>query len=169
MKKIFIVFSLLICRCSGLSAQSVTINALPKNPVGVHMDLVMDFSQAVIYGMSEEEFAAYEEDWYKDKPSIMDKFRTGANVILGDAYKIGHYKDISYTVKVTVHTITDEGYIICDVDIIDRQGQSVFHIDHLTGGKEPSFFIGTKLARIKIWAALTGKNYGSILKDASVR
>ena len=124
MKKIFIVFSLLICLCSGLSAQSVTINALPKNPVGVHM---------------------------------------------GDAYKIGHYKDISYTVKVTVHTITDEGYIICDVDIIDQQGQSVFHIDHLTGGKEPSFFIGTKLARIKIWAALTGKNFGSILKDASVR
>ena len=169
MRKIFITFFLLMCLCAGLSAQTVTINSLPKNPVGVHMELVMDFSKAVIYGLSEEEFAAYEEDWYEDKPSIVDKFRTGANVILGDAYKIGHYSDTSYTVKVTVNTITDEGFIICDVDVIDQQGQVVFHIDHLTGGKEPSFFIGTKLARIKIWAALTGKNFGSILKDASVR
>ena len=128
------------------------------------MNFQMDFSQAVIFGLSEKDFAEYEKDWYNDKQSIVSKFRTGANISLGKSYGIGNYKDALYTVKVIVNTITDEGFIICDVDIVDKHNQVLFHIDHLTGGKEPSFSVGTKLARIKIWATLTGKKLGSILK-----
>jgi len=165
MKKNLIICFLLICFCANLSAQTITKNSLPKDLQEVRMNLQMDFSQAVIFGMSEEDFAEYEKDWYHDKQSVISKFKTGANISLGKSSWIGNYKNALYTVKVIVNTITDEGFIICDVDIINKQGQVLFHIDHLTGGKEPSFSVGTKLARIKIWATLTGKEFGSILKS----
>ena len=64
-----------------------------------------------------------------------------------------------------VNTITDDGYIICDADIIDDGGNVYFTVKEVTGGKEPPFMIGTKLARMKIWATVTGKKLGSILKS----
>ena len=50
------------------------------------------------------------------------------------------------------------------VEILDNEGNAQFIVESLTGGKEPPFMIGTKLARMKVWAALTGKTLGGILK-----
>lgn len=165
MKRILFIVTILFCLLANISAQTVTKNSMPKNLTGVRMNLRMDFSNAVIFGMSEKEFAEYEKDWYDDKPTVIRNFKVGANLTLGKAYGIGDYKDAPYIVKVVVNTITEEGFIICDVDIEDEKGEVLFHIDHLTGGKEPSLSIGTKMARIKVWASLTGKKLGSILKS----
>ncbi len=54
--------------------------------------------------------------------------------------------------------------MICGSSIIDKDGNVLFTLEKLTGGKEPAFMIGTKLARMKIWATLTGKALGDILK-----
>ena len=155
---------MIVCFTANISAQTVTKNSLPKNLKGVRMNFQMDFSHAVIYGMSEEDFAAYEKDWYEDKPTIISNFRKAANLALGKSYGIGNYKEAPYTVKVVVNTITDEGYIICDVDIVNKDNEILFHIDNLTGGKEPPLFIGTKLTRVKVWSTLSGKKLGTILK-----
>jgi hypothetical protein len=115
--------------------------------------------------MSEDEFSRYEKDWEEDKPTIVRNFRSGVNVGIGKSYKVGDYKDSKYTIRVKVNTITDDGYIICDADIIDDGGNVYFTVKEVTGGKEPPFMIGTKLARMKIWATVTGKKLGSILKS----
>ena len=146
-------------------SQTVTKNDLPKNLKGIRMNFQMDFSQAVIMGMSENEFAEYEKDWNDDKPTIVRNFKSGTNFTLGNSYGVGDYKDAKYMVIVKVNTITDEGYFVCDVDILDEVNKVVFHLDYLTGGSEPTFSIGTKLARMKVWATLTGKSLGSILKS----
>lgn len=164
MKKIYIISLLFICFWANVTAQTVTINSLSKNMKGVRMNFQMDFSDALIMGMSENEFAKYEKDWCDDKPTIIRNFKTGTNLTLGRSLGIGEYKDARYIVKVKVNTITDEGFFICDVDILEND-KVVFHLDHLTGGKEPSLAIGTKLARMKVWATLTGKSFGSILKN----
>jgi hypothetical protein len=52
----------------------------------------------------------------------------------------------------------------CHVDIVNKDKDVCLSIEDLTGGKEPAFSIGTKLSRMKIWATLTGKKLGSILK-----
>lgn len=164
MKRIFLfVFSCFVI--SVAVAQTITINNFPKDLEGIHMNLKMDFSQALICGMSEKEFSEFEKDWKKDKSTIIRNFKSGANFTLGNSYGVGDYKDARYTVKIIVNTITEEGYFICDVDILDENKKVVFHLDYLTGGKEPSFSIGTKLARMKVWATLTGKSLGSILKS----
>ena len=114
--------------------------------------------------MSDTEFAKYEKDWNEDKPAIVRDFRNGANMAIGKSMGIGEYRDASYTIMVKVNTITDKGYIICDVDIVDTKGNVLLHIDRLTGGSEPTMGIGTKLSRIKMWATLTGRKLGSILQ-----
>lgn len=38
--------------------------------------LVVDFSEAVIHGMSEQEFAQYERKWYRDKPIVVGEFHS---------------------------------------------------------------------------------------------
>jgi len=166
MRKIVAISLLLTFFSANLPAQTITKNSLPKDIKEARMNFQMDFSHALIFGMSEKEFAKFEVDWNKDKKNVIKKFKTGANMGLGKGFKIGDYKEAVYTVKVTVSTITEEGYMICDVDIVDQQNKNRFHIDQLTGGKEPSISVGTKLARIKIWAALTGKKFGRMLKSA---
>lgn len=163
MKRCLIVF-LLICLFQGVTAQTVTLNTLPKNLKGIRMNFKVDFSHALIQGMSEEQYAEYEKDWQDDKSTIVNNFRKATNLALGKSYGVGDYKNSPFTVNVKVNTITDNGFFICDVDIIDENDKVVFHLDYLTGGKEPSIGIGTKLARMKLWATLTGKALGSILK-----
>ena len=169
MKRLFkIVISLCVMSiCFGLntSAQTITKNTLPKNLKEAQMNFQMDFSKAMILGMSESEFAEYEKDWYDDKPTIIHNFVVGANLALGKSYRFGDYKNARYAVKVLVNTITEEGFFICEVDIVDEKNEVVFHLDSLTGGSEPAIGIGTKLARMKVWATLTGKKLGSILKN----
>ena len=157
-----ILFSLVLA--FNCHAQTVTKNDLPKNLQGIRMNLKADFSEALICGMNEKEFSEYEKDWEEDKPTIVRNFKTGANVGIGKSYGIGDYQDASYTIMIKVNTITDEGFIICDAKIIDSNGNTRFVVERLTGGKEPAFMIGTKLARMKIWATLTGKALGDILK-----
>jgi predicted transcriptional regulator len=53
----------------------------------------------------------------------------------------------------------------CHVDIVNKDKVVCLSIEDLTGGKEPIVSIGTKLSRMKIWATLTGKKLGSILKS----
>lgn len=148
-----------------VNAQTVTKNTLPENLKGVRMNMVVDFSKALIYGMSEEEFSKYEKDWVEDKPTIVQNFRTGANYGIGRSYGIGEYKNTSYTIVVTVNTVTDEGFFICDATIVDKDSNCRFKVEKLSGGKEPTFTPGTKLARMKFWATLTGKKLGNILKS----
>ena len=164
MKKIILLFLFVNFFVSFVTAQTVTKNTLPKNLKGIRMNLKIDFSDAMICGMSEEEFSKYEKDWEEDKPKIVSKFMTGANLGVGKSYKIGHYSNTSYIIMIKINTITDEGFIICDAKILDNEGNAQFIVESLTGGKEPPFMIGTKLARMKVWAALTGKTLGGILK-----
>lgn len=157
-----ILFSLVFA--FNCHAQTVTKNVFPKDIKGARLNFKVDFSEALICGMNEKEFSEYEKDWEEDKPTIVKNFRSGANLSIGKTYAVGDYQDASYTIMVKVNTITDEGYIVCDANIIDKDGNVLFTLEKLTGGKEPAFMIGTKLARMKIWATLTGKALGDILK-----
>ena len=73
--------------------------------------------------------------------------------------------DSPYTLMVTVKNISDVGNIFCDVTITDDNGQILFAVKNVNGGAEPPFLPGTKLAKIKIWASLTGRSLGGILKS----
>ena len=63
-------------------AQTIKKDSLSKIPLGSRVDFRMDFSGATIHDRTEKEFAKYEKDWEIDKPSIVEKFRSSANLVL---------------------------------------------------------------------------------------
>ena len=159
----FIILTL-FCFCSiVLSAQNEY--KLSSIKPGSKINYVIDFSHSIIMGLSETDFANYEKDWNKDKISIITKFQKGINNKLDGLLNIGTYMDSPYTLMVTVKNISDVGNIFCDVTITDDNGQILFAVKNVNGGAEPPFLPGTKLAKIKIWASLTGRSLGGILKS----
>ena len=146
------------------SAQTVSKELSSIKP-GSKIAFVCDFSQAVIMGMDEEGFGQYEPDWASDKPTVVVNFMNGINSKLDGVLVIGQLKDCEYTLNVTVRNVTTKGYITCDAEITDTTGVKYFSVKQVNGGKEPPFSPGTKLAKMKVWASLTGKSLGSIIRS----
>ena len=129
-------------------AQTIKKDSLSKIPLGSRVDFRMDFSNATIHDRTETEFAKYEKDWEIDKPSIVEKFRSA-----------------DYQIVITVKSITTNGFMTCDVLLKNKQGTVFFNVENLKGNSDSFFTPGTKLARIKIWAALTGGALGKMMKS----
>ena len=161
-----LVISLMsFCLILMANAQVVSKNELSVLKPGAKIGFVCDFSEAVIMGMDEEAFAKYETDWVTDKPTIVANFMNGINNKLDDILVFGQLKDTDYTLKVSVKLVNTKGYMLCDAVIVDQAGKSIFEAKQVNGGKEPPFLPGTKLAKMKAWALLTGRALGGIIKS----
>ncbi len=161
----YILLALLCSIFMIVDAQVVTVNKMSAVKPGSKINLVIDFSKATIMGMNETEFSNYEKDWKKDQPTIVGRFQKGVNNKLSDMLRVGSYPDSEYTMKVTVKTISDMGNVYCDVVIVDKNGTVIFSVNNVNGGSEPPILPGSKLARIKTWAYLTGRSLGNIIKS----
>ena len=164
MKRI-LVCMVSLCLMMMVNAQIVSKNELSVLKPGVKIGFVCDFSEAVIMGMDEEAFGKYETDWAIDKPTIVSNFMNGINNKLDGILVFGQLKDTDYTLKVSVKLVNTKGYMLCDVVIDDNAGKSIFEAKQVNGGKEPPFLPGTKLAKMKAWALLTGRALGGIIKS----
>ena len=145
-------------------AQTIKADSLSKIPLGSRVNFIMDFSDATIHDRTESEFAKYEKDWENDKPSIVDKFRSAANLVLDKDLKFGDYPEADYQIVVTVKSITTNGFMLCDVLLTNKEGAVFLKVENLKGNSDSFFTPGTKLARIKIWSALTGGALGKLMK-----
>lgn len=147
-----------------ISAQETGERPLTNVKPGSKINLIMDFSEAIIMGKTEEEFADYEKDWYKDKPSIINKFEKGITSRLSGVLKVGNYPEAAYTLRVKVKVITDMGNLFCDAAVVDASGNELFGVTKINGGKEPLFLPGSKLAKMKVWALIVGRSLGGAIK-----
>lgn len=146
-------------------AQVVTVNDMSAVKPGSKINFVIDFSKATIMSMNETDFSNYEKDWNKDKPTIIGRFQKGVNNKLNGILNVGSYPDSQYTLKVTVTAISDVGNVYCDAVITDKDGTVLFSVNNVNGGSEPPILPGSKLARIKTWAFLTGRSLGNNMKS----
>lgn len=147
------------------NAQEVTVKEMSDIKPGSKINYILDFSEASIMGMNEKDFSNYESDWQKDKPTISGRFQKGVNNRLGGVLTFGYYTDSPYTMKVKVKTVTDVGNIYCDAVITNKEGKVLFSVKNVNGGAEPPLLPGTKLAKMKIWAQITGRVLGGIIKS----
>ena len=72
---------------------------------------------------------------------------------------------MNYILKISVKTVSAKGHIICDALVVDKDGNLFFAAEQVNGGKEPPISPGSKLAKIKFWAMLTGRSLGSIIRS----
>ena len=101
-------------------AQNIKADSLTKIPLGSRVDFTMDFSKATIHDRSESDFAKYEPDWEKDKPSIVDRFRSAANLVLDKDLKFGDYPEADYQIVITVKSM------ISGFQVLHLEGPKIF-------------------------------------------
>ena len=147
------------------TAQVVTKNSLSVLKPGSTIGYALDFSHAVIMGMDENEFSNYEKDWLKDKPKVVSNFLNGINNKLDGIIIVAPSQETDYILKVSVRSVSTKGYMVCDAVVLDKDGKSLFVAEQVNGGKEPPISPGSKLAKMKVWATLTGRSLGSIIQS----
>ena len=167
MKKTITLLLLLTALSAAANAQKITGSFSPLGDEA-RVKMNIDFSEADIMGMSEEEFADYEEDWTHDKVEILSLFYNCANDEMDGALIVGNYKqDTEYTLDLIVRTVDVRGNYDCDLvlyrNLDDGSLEFVAKAEgiYARGGK-----IGTKLNLMKDGAKHTGKTLGKFLLQA---
>ena len=160
MKKALAVIAVALF-CSGFAAmaQKVTGSFEALRDAG-RVKMVIEFAEADIMGMTEEQFSEYETDWEKDKPGLLSLFYSYANRALKGALTVGSYNfDTDCTLTLVVRSVTSKGDYDCDL-ILTEGGEECGRI---IGLYAPGGVFGTKLNLMKDGAKHTGVAIGRLL------
>lgn len=160
MKKLFITVSILVLVSISGFAQKIQEGSLNAIKGCDKINLEVDYSSAIIHGRTEADFAIYEEDWYKDKPGIIELIREGIEDKNQKITITYNFKSIP-TIRVIVDKITSKGDTNCHAEIIDAEGSVVCKIVNIFG--EGGTF-GTNLNLIKDGSSSVGECLGKFLK-----
>ena len=156
-----LMFVALFFGIQAASAQTLEQGSLDVLRGEEYVKVVVDYSNALIMDMTEEEFAEYEEDWYKDQPAIMSKFLEEANDELDGILRLSRTKASNYTLRWAVEWINESGTFMSDFYLETADGEVIAVIKRVKG-KGGTF--GTKLNLIKDGAEETGDYIGKFLR-----
>ena len=154
-----LAFAVILCTFSfAMSAQTIT-GSLKEFALFGKANIEVIFADASIHGMQEEDFAAVERDWYKDKPEIVYDFIGGVAEKLKVRFTIGTRLSTPYQIKVYVQNISKKGDYTCDA-IVFKEDVEIASIKSI---KADGGTFGTKLNLIKDGAEHTGEKLGKLL------
>lgn len=157
-KKAVIYFLALVFCCTA-NAQRITGSFTPLRSQA-RVKLVINFSEANIMGMNEEEFSQYEEDWTHDKVEVISLFYSCANEVLANTLVVGNYtSDTDYILRLDVRAVDVKGNYDSDLVLI-YNGEVIAKAEgfYTKGGT-----FGSKLNLMKDGAEHTGTAIGKFL------
>ena len=161
MKRYFVALVALFLGMQAASAQTLTEGSLDVLRGQQSVKVIVDYSNAIIMDMTEAEFAEYEEDWYKDQPTIISDLIDEVNQRSGHLLYMSARRESDYTLRWSVRYIYESGDIVSDFYLESADGEVVAKIADVVG--EGGAF-GTKLYRIKSGAESTGRALGKFFK-----
>jgi len=123
---------------------------------------IADFSDALIHGMTVEDFAIYEKDWYKDLGQIEGDFLEEVNNKAGEWCAVSPHAKSPYTMVWKVQGINRGGDTTSELIFINEQNEIIARTN-LIGARGGTF--GTKLNLIKDGAEHSGERWGRFLKN----
>lgn len=127
------------------------------------MQLVLDFSNASMLGLSEDKFAVYEKDWQKEKKEIYGE-------LLSEISKRNKHiaftrQEKPYVLKVEIKEVSLSGNTICNLIFYsDSKEMAVVEGIYGKGGK-----YGTKINLIGDGVKSIGKKTGDFIRKAKRR
>ena len=124
------------------------------------VDFELSFANARIHGMTETEFAKYEDGWHKDLREIVGYFMDNLNNGVRKLVRFSSYPTAKYKLKVDVLDVSTRGSFDSDAILLDNSGNVVAKI---SGLQTDGGVFGTKLYLIKCGASCNGDNLGDIL------
>ncbi|MBQ6311347.1 MAG: hypothetical protein IJK74_07365 [Bacteroidales bacterium] len=160
MKKVLLTLILAVVGFSAMAQQVTGTFAPLKNQARVKM--IVDYSEADIMGMPEEQFYTYEKDWAKDKIVALSQLYSAANEVLSKkAFSVGNYSfDTDYTLYIFVRSVDVKGNHDCDLVLVANDEVEVGRANGIraSGGR-----FGSKLNLMKDGMEHTGTAVGKFL------
>ena len=164
MKRFLTILLFLVTIMNSLAAQTVigSFDAL-KGQTRVRM--IIDYTEADIMGMTEDEFYGYQEDWAEDKQWVINHYYECANKKLGERMMVSNYKNSKYTLHLVVHAIDMKGNHDCSLYLYeiseDGKQTKLAEVPRIygKGGKT-----GGEVGLIKDGAESVGKIIGILLR-----
>ena len=157
-----LMFVALFLGIQAASAQMLTYGSLDVLKDEKSVNVVVDYSEAIIMDCTESEFAEWEDDWDKDQPIIMKDFLEEVNQRSGKILLVGCHIESNYTFRWAVKSIDYNGAILSDFYLERKDGTVVATIEDVEG-RGGAF--GTKLYLIKSGAESTGRTFGRFIKQ----
>ena len=161
MKRYFVALVALLLGMQAASAQTLTQGSLVVLHGEEYVKVVADYSNALIMDLTEEEFAEWEEDWYKDQPQIMSELIEEANDKLDGVLRLSRTRTTNYILRWAVDWIDESGTIMSDFYLETAGGEVIAVIENVKG---KGGVFGTKLYLIKTCAESTGRALGKFFK-----
>lgn len=161
MKKVILTLVLITIGVSAM-AQRVTGTFMPLRSQD-RVKMVIDYSEADIMGMPEEQFYTFEKDWAHDKVEVVSLYYNYANKELAKekAFIVGSYNfDTDYTLYLIVRTVDIRGNHDCDLILV---ANDEIEIGRAVGIRADGGTFGSKLNLMKDGAEHTGKSIGRFL------
>lgn len=161
MKKVILTLVLITIGVSAM-AQRVTGTFMPLRSQD-RVKMVIDYSEADIMGMPEEQFYTFEKDWAHDKVEVVSLYYNYANRELAKekAFIVGSYNfDTDYTLYLIVRTVDIRGNHDCDLILV---ANDEIEIGRAVGIRADGGTFGSKLNLMKDGAEHTGKSIGRFL------
>ena len=119
-------------------------------------NIKVNYTDASIHGLSEEDFSYIEPDWEKVKPTVLLKIISQLSDRLQGKLTFGLKRENSYTIVINVISINSKGTHLSNVDIISPSGEVEASIQGVEG-KGGTF--GSAINLIGDGAKSTGKKY----------
>lgn len=159
MKRIVLALIGLVLVSLSASAKVEMTGSLKDLKGESYVQLLVEYQ--VIHGFTEEGFAEYEKDWYKDKPQVISYIIDAANEKLGDMVNFSYNLDCKYVAVLTITKVKSKGDCFGNLKFMDKEGNVIAEITGLEG--EGGNF-GSKLNLIKDGAKEIGKSIGKNTK-----
>lgn len=163
-KCLLIVLMFMFAMTNCINAQELT-GSLKEMALAGRARIEVDYSEAVIHGMSEDEFGNYEPGYFVDKEVIEGKFLGMLADGIGD-FVVGTKVKSDYLISVRVIMVNPKGNHVCDVFVIRDRGlvepETIATIKSL---KADGGTFGSKLNLMKDGAEHTGYKIGKYLKS----
>ncbi len=160
MKKLLTTFLLFVAFLVPSFAQRSVEGDFSVLRDAMRVNFTVDFSQADIMGMNEEEFLEYEPRWASEKPDIVATFPVYANAITNNSPRLGNYRNEAYTLNLVVRAVDTRGGYDCDLFLL-HGGRT---LASATGFYAVGGIFGSKLNLFKDGSKHTGMAIGFFLR-----
>lgn len=125
-------------------------------------NIKVNYTDASIHGLSEEDFSYIEPDWEKEKPTVLLKVISQLSDRLQGKLTFGLKRENSYTIVINVISVNSKGTHLSNVDIISPSGEVEASIQGVEG-KGGTF--GSAINLIGDGAKSTGKIIAKIISN----
>lgn len=117
----------------GCYAQKLAEGSLDALKGESRMNVELDYSNAVLKGMSFKDYVAQEENWDKGVKEIKAKFVEEFNKSNKGKITAGSFDNAKYTLRIDAIKVEKRGTTTADAYVVDAEGKTVAKITKLEG------------------------------------